>query len=261
MPEISHSIDKGGSFPESSNCLEDSSPSRMPESLIASPPREAYYVVVTGAMNPQIHHAEWYRVIGAIDEAELQNSLVNPMNITGPAVSTVQFGSPTLTVTCQPGNWWIHSADANQWLRMMDIAALVFARLKETPVTAFGFTSQLHIDTVAPDTKSVLAEIISGMKLGFPEGSGKSTGSNISLSVTDEDAIVNASLQPSILSERAIFINLNSQYSSPKTAAPGYFDLGVLLKGRFDKYRTLEQRVRTNMVEAVSARAEMKKSL
>ena len=261
MCELLNSVDKTDCIPESSSTWEDRSRSRMPDIPTASPPREAYYVVVSGAMNTQIHHPQWYRIIGAIDEAELQASLRNPTNFTGAALSVVQFGAPALTVTCQPGAWWIHSSDANQWARMIDVTALVFARLKETPVTAYGFTSQLHIDTVAPDTKSVLAESILGMKLGFPGGSGKSAGSNIALTVTDEDAVVNTSIQPSILSERAIFLNLNCQYSSPTAAAPGYFDLGVLLKGRFERYRALEQRVCTDMLAGVNSLAEAKKSL
>jgi hypothetical protein len=233
----------------------------MPESPIAVAPRETYFVVVSGAMNPQIHHPHWYRMIGAIDEAELQASLSNSANSTGPAVSVVQFGAPALTVTCQPAAWWIHSNDANLWPRMIDVTALVFARLNETPVTAYGFTSQVHVDTIAPDTKLVLAGSILGMKLGFPEGSGKSTGSNIALTVTDEDAVVSSYIQPSILSERAIFVYLSCQYSSPTAAAPGYFDLGVLLKNRFDRYRTLERRVCTDMVAGVNALAEANKSL
>jgi len=260
MCELSNLVDRTDGIPESSSSWGDSSRSQMADVPIAGPPREAYYVVVGGAMNPAIHHPYWYRTIGAIDEAELQASLRNPLNTTGPVLSMVQFGSPALTVTCQPANWWIHSNDANLWSRMVEIAALVFARLNETPVTVFGFTSQLHIDTVDPDTKSVLAKSILGMKLGLPEGSGKSTSSNISLSVTDEDAVVNTSLQPSIVSERAIFVSLNCQYSPPGVA-PSYFDLGELLRGRLDKYRTLELRVRTDMVAAVNALSETKKSL
>ena len=230
----------------------------MSDAPIPSAPRETYFVVVNGQMNPAIHHPQWYRHIGAIDEAELQASLPIQTNSTSPVLSQVQFGSPALTVVCQPENWWIQSNDAQTWARMMDITALVFAKLNETPVNAYGFTSQVHIETVAPDTKSVLADSIWGLKLGFPEASRKSTASNVTLSVVEEDAVITASLQPSLLSERAIFVFLNAQYPAPRGTTLGYFDLGVLLKGRFEKYLRVEEAIRADMLANVNSRAEQK---
>jgi hypothetical protein len=232
----------------------------MPDAGSAPAPRETYFVIVSGAMNPAIHHAQWYRNIGAIDEAELQASLRVPTNSTSPLLSQVQFGSPPLTVICQPETWWIQSSNASSWLRMLDITALVFARLNETPVTAYGMTSQRHLDTVAPDTKSVLAESIWELKLGFPEGARKSSASNITLSVIEEDYIVSVSLQPSLLSERAIFVFLNCQYPSPKGPTGGYFDLGVVLKSRFAKYQGMQERICAEMVTVVNTLAARRTS-
>jgi hypothetical protein len=216
-------------------------------------PREAYFVVVSGAMNPAIHSPQWYRVIGAIDETELQESLKIPSNSTTSFSSQVQFGSPPLAVTCQPEQWWIQSSDAGSWARMLETASLVFARLKETPLVSFRLVTQRHIEADASDIKSVLARALIELKLGLPTG--KSTGSTIALSVVEQDYEVNASIQPSYLSERSVFVLYQRQYEMPK-APSGYVDFGVLLKARFEQFLSGSAQVCTDIVAAVNARAK-----
>jgi hypothetical protein len=223
----------------------------MPDAEAAAP-RETFFIVVAGAMNPAIHHPQWYRTIGAIDEAELKAALQVPFNQTTPFVSQVQFGSPPLTVTCQPQQWWIQANKADAWGRMLDIASLVFTKLGETPVNSYGLTAQRHIDTEILDTKSVLAESIAEMGLGFPSGK-KSSGSNVTLTVTEDDFVATSTIQPSVLSERAIFILYQCLYQAPKVPG-GYFDLGKLLRGRFERYQPEQKRIFEEMVAAVNAR-------
>jgi len=223
----------------------------------ATAPRETYFIAVAGNLNPAIHHLQWYRTIGAIDEAELKAALSVPFNQTSALLSQVQFGSPPFLITCQPEQWWIQSSDVNAWQRMLHVASLVFARLNETPVTSYALTAQKHIDTDSQDTKSLLAESLWELNLGLPKG--KSTASNVTLSVIEEDFVVHASLQPSTLSEQAIFVFYQHLYQAPqapKGAPVGYFDMGVLLKGRFEKYRIEQDRVIGEMVAAVNARAK-----
>ena len=228
----------------------------MPDAVAAAP-RETYFIAVAGSMNPAIHHLQWYRTIGAIDEAELKAALQIPINQTSALLSQVQFGSPPFLITCQPEQWWIQSSDVNAWPRMLDIAALVFARLNETPVTSYALSAQKHVDTDSPDTKSPLAETLWELNLGLPRG--KSTASNITLSVIEEDFVVHTSLQASALSERAIYVFYQHLYQSPQApqgaATGGYFDLGVLLKGRFEKFRDEQDRVVGETVASVNARA------
>jgi hypothetical protein len=224
----------------------------MPDAgAIAAAPRELYFVIVSGAMNPAIHNPQWYRVIGAIDEAELQASLKIPSNSTTSFSSQVQFGSPPLSVTCQPEQWWIQSSDAGSWSRMLEIASLVFARLRETPLVSFGLQTQRHLDTGASNIKSVLGASLVALNLGLPTG--KSTGSNIALSVVDQDYEVTTSIQPSYLSERSVFVLYQRQYEVPK-APSGYVDLGVLLKARFDQFSSGSKQVGIDVVAAVNAR-------
>jgi hypothetical protein len=227
----------------------------MPEAV--APPRDSYFIVVSGAMNPAIHSPQWYRVIGAIDETELQASLKIPSNSTTSFSSQLQFGSPPLSVTCQSEQWWIQSSDAGSWSRMLDVASLVFARLKETPLVSFGLVAHRHIESDGSDIKSVLAASLIELNLGLPTG--KSTGSNITLSVVEQDYEATASIQPSYLSERSVFVLYQRQYEVPK-APSGYVDLGVLLKARFDQFQSGSGQVFTDIIAAVNARVARRQS-
>jgi hypothetical protein len=222
----------------------------MPDAEVTTP-REAYFVVVSGAMNPAIHNPEWYRVIGAIDEAELQASLKIPSNSTTSFSSQVQFGSPPIFVGCQPEQWWIQSSDAGSWPRILEIASLVFARLKETPLESFALQAHRHLETDGSDIKSVLAGSLIELNLGFP--SGKSTGSTMTLSVVEQDYEVTVSIQPSYLSERSVFVMYQRQYEIPK-APSGYVDFGVLLKARFDQFSSAFSQIGRDIVAAVNTR-------
>lgn len=228
----------------------------MPDAELTTP-REAYFVVVTGAMNPAIHNPQWYRVIGAIDEPELQASLKISSNSTTSFLSQVQFGSPPITVSCQPEQWWIQANDVGSWPRILEIASLVFARLKETPLAFFGLQAQRHLETDASDIKSVLATSLIELNLGLPTG--KSTGSTITLSVVEQDYEVTASIQPSYLSERSVFVMYQRQYEMPK-APSGYVDFGVLLKARFEQFSSGSRQIGTDIVAAVNVRVAKRQS-
>jgi hypothetical protein len=217
-----------------------------------TPPSDLYLVIVSGSMNPSIHHLVWYRMIGAIDESELQAALRTPFNTTTPVVSQFQVGTPALTVNCQAGQWSIQSSDASLWNRMVDIAALVFAKLNETPVSGYGLMAQRHIATAVADVKSVIAKSLSELDLGLP--SGKIVASNIVSTVIEGDCKVGVSIQPSVLNERAVFGLYHRQYDAPKLQGE-YFDLGSLLHGRFAPFLSGADKFFSDLVAAVNARA------
>ncbi|HWX53670.1 MAG TPA: hypothetical protein VN176_03670 [Verrucomicrobiae bacterium] len=203
-------------------------------------------------MNPAIHSPQWYRTIGAIDEAELQAALKVPSLSTTPLSSHLEFGSPPLTVACQTEQWWIQSAVIGSWPRMIDVTSLVFSKLKETPLESFGLVAHRHIDTDGADIKSVLAAALGELSLGLPI-SGKSTRSNISLSVVEQDYEATTSIQPSYLSERSVFILYRREYEVPK-APSGYVDLGAVLKVRSEQFLSGSSEIFTSIVAAVNAR-------
>jgi hypothetical protein len=229
----------------------------MPDIIL--PPREIFSVLVVGSMNPAIHHPFWYRSIGAMDEAELQGALKLPTNATTPALSLVQFGVPRLSVNCQQTQWLIQSNEPSQWERMVAISALVFSKLDETPVSAYGLLSQRHLPTQAPDVKSAIASSIFGLQLGFPAG--KSTTSSVQMTVLEEDYELTTLIQPSVMSEQSIFCHYHQQYQAPRPSE-GYehFDLGALLKGRLEKYLSGSDKFCSDVVSALNVLTEERHS-
>lgn len=217
---------------------------------VVAPPRDNYTLFVNGAMNPAIHHAQWYRMIGAIDEQELQLALKSPNSGTTPIGSMVELVSPNIVVRCQPGQWSISATEEALWSRMMEILSLVFFKLQETPVSAIGLASQRHLDTEAADIKSVLGARIASLGLGLPSGR-RSTQSTILLNVLEGDYELSTTIQPSVLNVRAVFGAYNRTYPTPKGFE--YFDVGPLLSERLSSFMSASKSFFANLVADIDA--------
>lgn len=214
----------------------------MPDPAI---PRNAYSVLVAGTMNPSIHHPQWYRSIGAIDDDELDASLKSGTTGTTPIVSRLQFGSPSLTVICQPSLWMIQSTDENSWARMLKVASLVFAKTNNPTVTAYGLMAQRHIDTDR-DAKTFLAASVASLKLGLPTG--KSVNTNVTLASAEERFTITSSIQSSVFGDKAVFGLFHCDY--PAQEIEGISDW------RFEMFATGSAKFFGDIVTAINARAE-----
>jgi hypothetical protein len=199
------------------------------------PPAIMYTIAVGGFMNPAIHHALWYRTIGAIDEAEYQATIKTPFNTTTQLLSQVRFANSRLAIQCQPNEWTIQGFDDSSWPTMVKITSLVFERLNETPVSAYSFVSQKHLDTTIPDVGAALADKIYGMNLALLRGSEPATGSNIELTVKVADYNVRMALQPSLRGGDKVFVFYQHQHVPPQVPG-GYFNLGELITARVDAF-------------------------
>lgn len=195
----------------------------------ATPPRKASVIVILGAMNPLVHTPQFYRSVGAMDETELQASLKMPLTSSTATNSQFQFGTPPITINCQPVQWLMQSDEIGSWERMLKIVALVFGKIGGTPISSYGLVVQSHADTSVADVKSAVAVRIRGMKLGFPEG--KSSASNIELVVNEADYIVTTSVQPSVLGEQALYMFYQRLYQLPPTDSESLV-LETILRGR-----------------------------
>src|ERR1700722_16168303 len=150
--------------------------------LTPIPNDTTYTIAVRGSMNPAIHNLLWYKVIGAIDEAEYDASIKFPFNTTMQLLSQVRLiGPPNLAIQCQPNEWTIQGFGDESWSKMIEITKLVFERLNETPVGGYSMVAQKHLDTQVPDVRAVLAERIYRTNLAIPQGS--SIASNIEITV------------------------------------------------------------------------------
>jgi hypothetical protein len=120
---------------------------------------------------------------------------------------------------------------------MISIAAIVFSKLNETPVTAFSLLAQRHLPTNSPNVKAELARRLSQLNVGFPVG--RSTSSNLQLTVIEEDHELTTLIQPSVMGENSVFGHYHQQYQTPRLPEQemGYFDVGVLIRSRLEKFQ------------------------
>lgn len=222
----------------------------MPEEVTPPRPRDSSLIVVMGAMNPLVHSPQFYRSVGAMDEAELQGSLKMPLNSTTAEGSSFQFGSPVFSINVQPGQWWIQSSNLESWERMLMITRLVFGKLGGTPMNAYSLVSQRHIDTAIPSVKATLAKRIAAMGLGFADG--ESVASNIELVVKEEDYLVTTSVQPSVLGEQSVYTYYQRHYSVPISPS-GTFALEPVVRSRLQAFEEASRRFFDAAIAGISS--------
>ncbi len=215
---------------------------------------DAFSIVIVGAMNPRIHHPQWYRTIGAIDEAELQSTLSGASVLITAMVSQFQFpaAEAAIAINCIPDRWTIQTNTDSTWERIANVAARVFEKLSETPCTIYGFNTQKHVKTEAPNVKDTMATAIAEMQLGFPIG--RSLASAVQLQSTEDDHKITVSLQPSLAGESSIFVAYNTEYQAPTAAAGGYFDIGKLIVSKLPEHRERAGAVIQAVVTAINNR-------
>jgi len=104
-----------------------------------------YSVVVVGAMNPAIHHPQWYEAVGMLTAEEAQAAVRSGALVIVPQLA--QFQAAALQIQCSPAGWQISTADQQQCGRIIDVAAMTFARLAETPISAYGLNARFDVNT------------------------------------------------------------------------------------------------------------------
>ena len=113
-----------------------------------------YSVVVVGAMNPAIHHPQWYEVVGMLTAAEAQDALRGDALVVVPQLA--QFQAAALQIQCTPARWQVNTADTEQRGRIIDLAATTFERLGETPISAYGLNARFDVTTGSEDAVKML---------------------------------------------------------------------------------------------------------
>jgi hypothetical protein len=221
----------------------------MAEKQTPSFPREVYSITVAGSMNPRIHHPQWYRVIGAISEEELQQSLKERMAIS-PIITQFSVESARFAVACQADRWDIQTDSRGGTNRILDIAVKVFQKLPETPVQFYALTAARHLDTLLSNIKEELAKLMVGLGIGFPEG--RSPGSTLELAVAADEYLSTLQVQPSMLSENAVFVSYADQFQ--KAGIGPLSSVGALIMARYGAYLNRADEVAETVVSKLNAR-------
>src|SRR5258706_9132140 len=108
-------------------------------------PSDAYSIVVTGAMNPRLHHPYWYRHFEVVTDEECAAAMLSGETISSAAIA--QWVLPTLHVICLPDRWEVQALDASVAERAFEVAARTFELLDHTPTTAYGYNFNFHRET------------------------------------------------------------------------------------------------------------------
>lgn len=194
---------------------------------MAQDPITTVSLVVTGAMNPRIHHPSWYRAIDAISKDVEQLAL----NDTETMVMEVhaQFKTAEYRIGCEPDKWIIQSSESGAEKQFVRLVRIVFDdRLHETPVDAFGLNKSMHIATTCENVGERINIGIANAALGVGDFRA-SSGSFDVVHERRDGCRVKFQVQPSTRDNRFVFGNLNYHYAIPAQQEGIHFSLGDLV--------------------------------
>jgi hypothetical protein len=195
---------------------------------LPQPSAEFCSIVVTGMMNPAIHHPSWYQSIKLLDKAEYEAAITAQMVLMQQAS---QFVAPEFSVICIPDRWEIQTVRFANMGRLLSVASKVFEVLDHTPVSAYGFNFHFHKDTKVENVGQRLGSVIEKLPLG-QKLSGDIAGQFL-LAATSGQEKKTKSVAQSQLGKSIAFISLNFHYQVVATQESHHFDLGPLLEKHF----------------------------
>jgi hypothetical protein len=183
---------------------------------------DQYSIVVTGNMNPSIHHPSWYELRKILDEQDLK-SIDKGTQISTPVVA--QFKNASFSVACDNRRWMIETLERASFDKILRVASLTFEMLPETPVDAYGINFSFHRDVPLTDTSSFLASLVGKLPLGLITEPSTKLSAKIFFQRSLEDVEYNINLEPSPKGADMIFIGLNSHH--PIKRLPHYQDFNL----------------------------------
>jgi hypothetical protein len=188
-----------------------------------------WYIVVVGNIDFRQHTPLWYSLIGAINEQEFGQAqktfLVNPP----PTMIGFRFDVGDFSLNCQPDRWEIASKYRQKRDRMIDVASLVFKKLWEISVRAYGLHSQLNLPTEARDAQRVLSERMSLTGLGFPDFKDSVECQYVLKNeAKDHSSATVINITGSPLKKSDIVLTYVQEYSVAQQ--PGYYDIGEMIR-------------------------------
>lgn len=184
-------------------------------------------LVVTGALNPRIHHPSWYRAIDAISKDAEQLALLDSETIVMEAGA--QFKTADYRIGCTPDKWILQSSELGAEKQFAKMARIVFDKnLHETPVSAFGLNKAMHIATACENVGERIGIGITNADLGV-EDFGASTGIFEVQRVRKDGCQIKFQVQPSMQDDKFVYGYLNFHYTIPMQQKHKHFQLGDLV--------------------------------
>jgi len=195
---------------------------------------ELYSVVVAGAMNPAIHHPQWYLAIDQLSEDEVKAALHTGNFIFVPQLA--RFQTAGMELQCLPDKWQLSTPARALLPRLVQLSSSTFQRLGETPIRSYGVNTRVELQ-VDEELGTRLSESLGDIPLGLRFRERLPNLTSLVVEYPLEDLVMDG--QPTIprtfkatLQHRAgaLLININVDHQIPLTATPVRFDLDHLLE-------------------------------
>jgi hypothetical protein len=200
------------------------------KSAAAAPVLESHwYIVVVGNIDFRQHTPLWYKLIDAINEDEFKSAeatfSVNPP----PQMMGFRFDVQDFSLNCGPDRWEISTKNKAKRSRLIDVASIVFKRLWEISIVAYGFHSQLNFPTNKSDVRRFLAEIMSSAGWGFRELTEDAECQyTVKNGAGDHSTAAIANVMGSPLKKSDLVLTYVREYSIGQQTS--HYDLGELLR-------------------------------
>ena len=213
---------------------------------------EFYSIVVTGAMNPSIHHPSWYRLVELIDEDEADEAYQNKNTFAMPPLSQLETGG--FKIVCQEGRWEVQTQRAEKIERLWNLAATVFDDLlKHTPVSAYGFNFNYRRSTKCNEVARILADELANTALGLMADNAIG-GELIFRRKCDDGHTTMTVIRPA---KHASSVSVNNNYHYPlEGVGEGFFNLREKFAERVPLDQEDAVRQTENVVQALNQRCE-----
>lgn len=188
---------------------------------------DLYSIVVSGKMNPSIHHPAWYRATDLLTPDETEVAYRDAMT----TAMLSKFSTNQLEIVCDQDLWQATTRSEQHVERIERLARETFRILYHTPVSAFGINCAFHRATIVPHVGRFLADL--AMRLGlYSEVRDDEEGSSAALKHTRgraDGAQMNVTIDASIKSSSSIFVYVNMHHQI--IMAQGVpFDLSPLIE-------------------------------
>ena len=194
---------------------------------------EHWQIVVTGTIDTRQHSPNWYRLIECISEAELEEAkktlTVVQVPIPAPATgvgrqpNVCQFDTGQFAIIVVPDRWIIQTIHEHQRARIAEVASIVFRRLNEIYVSAFGVNRLRAVRTHPLLSKQFLADRLARTGLAFPAGK----GSGQVTYTLNGDVDTNITVFPSPVEEHRLTVTYNRHHQI--IPQEGYYDVGEMI--------------------------------
>jgi len=204
--------------------------------------KTSFSIVIAGNMNPAIHHPAWYAAgdLPWFAEEARQSDSDDVLLVT---VQASRFKTSNYVIQCTQGVWQITttSSDATVQGRAVELAASTFARLHETPVTAFGLNAEYRgeLSASATDLTRAAGLLKAPPNSGFRAFSFSEKIESIEVSdvrlVRVLNLMVTADQQPAVIQS-----NLDHRIELPEGAS--HFELGELLREAVNSLAMVDSR-------------------